>query len=129
MNNVEARVGDAFSPAPDFLCLTVKEAAKNWRVAERTVRRWAKAGKIPSWQPAGKRGRLLVPLVAMPPPQTQEVPHHDGVKTCSKEELTFGSESERTVPGDLKWKCATQLVAAAENSLRAKQQRGPLLPK
>lgn len=47
----------------DFLC--VKEAAVKFGVSEWTVREWIKRGYISSWQPAGRKGRILIPLEAI----------------------------------------------------------------
>jgi hypothetical protein len=54
--------------AADAEFLSPAEYAKSRGVSIATVRRYIAAGVIPSEQPRGKRGRLLIPRAALVPP-------------------------------------------------------------
>lgn len=40
--------------------MTVKEAAEYYGVSEKTIRLWIDTGKISAYQPAGRKGRILI---------------------------------------------------------------------
>lgn len=44
---------------------SISSFAKQANVAEITVRRWVKSGRVPAFQPAGRHGRLLIPADAL----------------------------------------------------------------
>lgn len=42
--------------------ISPREAARRLGVSEPTLRRYLRSGHIPFYQPAGKKGRILIPL-------------------------------------------------------------------
>ena len=46
---------------PDAAYMSPKQAAAHYGVALNTIMRWINAGKIAVLQPAGPRGRILIP--------------------------------------------------------------------
>src|SRR5262249_11701781 len=57
----EATVQDLDGEFPQRDVLTVQETAQRLGVHANTVRKWVRSGYIPSGQPAGARGRILIP--------------------------------------------------------------------
>jgi excisionase family DNA binding protein len=46
-------------------CATIREAAALLRVHENTIRNWIASGRLEAVQPAGARGRILIPAAAL----------------------------------------------------------------
>src|SRR5262249_41692239 len=46
-------------------CATIREAAALLRVHENTIRNWIASGRLEAVQPAGARGRILIPAAAV----------------------------------------------------------------
>jgi excisionase family DNA binding protein len=47
--------------------MTIKEAAKYWRLSESTIYAWVHENRIPFMQPAGKGGAIRIPFHAFNP--------------------------------------------------------------
>jgi excisionase family DNA binding protein len=57
--------GLQLSQSPSKAFLGVEEFAQATGLSEQTVRRYLKKNRLPFVQPAGKRGRILIPFTAL----------------------------------------------------------------
>jgi excisionase family DNA binding protein len=63
---------DATDNSTNIQLLTIQELCAKYRLSISTIHRLKDQGKIPFYQPAGKRGKLLFPLNAIERPTFEE---------------------------------------------------------
>src|SRR5262245_5789767 len=122
---------DSDDPA-DREAVSVQEAARRLGVHPNTIRNWIRSGNLEAHQPAGRRGRVLIPTAALRSLTTASVvtlgaglpsPQPNGEPLCRR---SFGplSENGRTDPANGSSTFA-EALSALRRRFRATRKPGP----